>query len=433
VNYYELLNIERGADANEIKRAYFSAVKSHSPDSDPQGFKAVRLAYETLYDPKKRAEYDAYFVTSGDVQNGLLAARSLIRENKYKQAAEFLTELSGKNSDSTDVKRLLAEVLWRMKKSGTAGKMCAELLEKNPSDYDTLLLRARIAESMRHIDKANDYYNDAVKADPSNPKAWIEYMHYSFSNADWQVSDVFYRAMEQDINMFRDDYVMYLTASHNNNLFNSEDYLKYYDKFAEFYISDKNPEEDVYPHLMGLMPKFLEKAELIPFVEKILPTLEKSKQYSDEDEESFKYIHSSVMLYKLESDKRIHDVLNDLTVFLLLEDKNKDKNEQRSMEIYIVYNLVLLRPSIKILMNEYPEFFKLNQAFYLDALNEKKEDFLIDKYAAIHKKIKPGFNFYYDGDETEEETPYRREAPKIGRNDPCPCGSGKKYKKCCGA
>ena len=22
---------------------------------------------------------------------------------------------------------------------------------------------------------------------------------------------------------------------------------------------------------------------------------------------------------------------------------------------------------------------------------------------------------------------------KVGRNDPCPCGSGKKYKKCCGA
>jgi preprotein translocase subunit SecA len=26
----------------------------------------------------------------------------------------------------------------------------------------------------------------------------------------------------------------------------------------------------------------------------------------------------------------------------------------------------------------------------------------------------------------------RREAPKVGRNDPCPCGSGKKYKQCCG-
>ena len=28
--------------------------------------------------------------------------------------------------------------------------------------------------------------------------------------------------------------------------------------------------------------------------------------------------------------------------------------------------------------------------------------------------------------------PYRPDARKIGRNDPCPCGSGKKYKKCCG-
>jgi preprotein translocase subunit SecA len=26
-----------------------------------------------------------------------------------------------------------------------------------------------------------------------------------------------------------------------------------------------------------------------------------------------------------------------------------------------------------------------------------------------------------------------RSGDKVGRNDPCPCGSGKKYKKCCGA
>ena len=29
--------------------------------------------------------------------------------------------------------------------------------------------------------------------------------------------------------------------------------------------------------------------------------------------------------------------------------------------------------------------------------------------------------------------PFRREAARIGRNDPCSCGSGRKYKKCCGA
>lgn len=37
-------------------------------------------------------------------------------------------------------------------------------------------------------------------------------------------------------------------------------------------------------------------------------------------------------------------------------------------------------------------------------------------------------------DHGHEHTPtFVREGPKIGRNDPCPCGSGKKWKKCCGA
>ncbi len=36
-----------------------------------------------------------------------------------------------------------------------------------------------------------------------------------------------------------------------------------------------------------------------------------------------------------------------------------------------------------------------------------------------------------DGEYVEINEPYRAPA-KVGRNEPCPCGSGKKYKKCCG-
>ncbi len=32
----------------------------------------------------------------------------------------------------------------------------------------------------------------------------------------------------------------------------------------------------------------------------------------------------------------------------------------------------------------------------------------------------------------QPESQFTRAAPRTGRNDPCPCGSGKKYKKCCG-
>ncbi|MGE4553241.1 MAG: preprotein translocase subunit SecA [Desulfovibrionaceae bacterium] len=48
-----------------------------------------------------------------------------------------------------------------------------------------------------------------------------------------------------------------------------------------------------------------------------------------------------------------------------------------------------------------------------------------------HKEDK---NLQYAGGESGPKKPktVRREAAKVGRNDPCPCGSGKKYKKCCG-
>jgi SEC-C motif domain protein len=64
--------------------------------------------------------------------------------------------------------------------------------------------------------------------------------------------------------------------------------------------------------------------------------------------------------------------------------------------------------------------------------------------ATFRKSQKDGHWTFADGDahvhqegqghhHHEAQAPVVRESPKIGRNDPCPCGSGKKYKKCCAA
>jgi SEC-C motif-containing protein len=49
---------------------------------------------------------------------------------------------------------------------------------------------------------------------------------------------------------------------------------------------------------------------------------------------------------------------------------------------------------------------------------------------ASFKKIDGAWHFM-NGEVQKQET-VKRDAPKVGRNDPCTCGSGKKYKKCCG-
>jgi uncharacterized protein len=47
-----------------------------------------------------------------------------------------------------------------------------------------------------------------------------------------------------------------------------------------------------------------------------------------------------------------------------------------------------------------------------------------------------GFRDHFRGETRAEffaaHTPFVRSGPKVSRNDPCPCGSGRKYKKCCG-
>jgi len=64
-------------------------------------------------------------------------------------------------------------------------------------------------------------------------------------------------------------------------------------------------------------------------------------------------------------------------------------------------------------------------------------DLFRDRYARIKEVGKrvamlPDIDEGGEWDTPSPPEPIRREQPKVGRNDPCPCGSGKKYKKCCG-
>ena len=58
-------------------------------------------------------------------------------------------------------------------------------------------------------------------------------------------------------------------------------------------------------------------------------------------------------------------------------------------------------------------------ADYLYSLEQWEDILGEEKMAQIAKEYK-------------QSRTVRRATPKIGRNDPCPCGSGKKYKHCCG-
>jgi uncharacterized protein len=62
---------------------------------------------------------------------------------------------------------------------------------------------------------------------------------------------------------------------------------------------------------------------------------------------------------------------------------------------------------------------------------EKREEVIVHMAAGLVQAYR-----YFRAQRRAGASAHRSEPPrnasKIGRNDPCPCGSGKKYKKCCG-
>ena len=78
---------------------------------------------------------------------------------------------------------------------------------------------------------------------------------------------------------------------------------------------------------------------------------------------------------------------------------------------------------------------------YLRTQGDKVDNYLNIQYQDFPERLKRELDTHkvknHDLPEIEEwndelpQLPHIKESPDIGRNEPCPCGSGKKYKKCC--
>ncbi|MCU7839825.1 MAG: SEC-C domain-containing protein [Candidatus Thiodiazotropha sp. (ex Lucinoma annulata)] len=61
-----------------------------------------------------------------------------------------------------------------------------------------------------------------------------------------------------------------------------------------------------------------------------------------------------------------------------------------------------------------------------------KEKGVVRPHHEISRFLKQDGDWYFVDGQLVPPKPEMRKQPKVGRNEPCPCGSGKKFKKCCG-
>ncbi len=120
---------------------------------------------------------------------------------------------------------------------------------------------------------------------------------------------------------------------------------------------------------------------------------------------------------------------------------NKVETDDERLQLLAMENYIIrerLMGQTRKVKEKYPRLYALHGAFFQRLLIEKNRTKMLDENFSGISKLKHRIT---DGDLTfiadEDDDPVKpvpvRVGPKIGRNDPCPCGSGKKYKKCCGA
>jgi uncharacterized protein YecA (UPF0149 family) len=114
-------------------------------------------------------------------------------------------------------------------------------------------------------------------------------------------------------------------------------------------------------------------------------------------------------------------------------EEDDDEIEIAAMEFEILNEKSTYDPQLRRLRQEFPELYVLHSSFFNEALRTRDpEKMLYQRAKKVHKHNRET-GFFEENPEDAPPQPVRRAEPKVGRNDPCPCGSGKKYKKCCGA
>ena len=79
--------------------------------------------------------------------------------------------------------------------------------------------------------------------------------------------------------------------------------------------------------------------------------------------------------------------------------------------------------------------FQVQEEHFRSVFEEVPQEFVHEEYSSFNEVKKQKRVPSKEKAETKvivSQGTYKREGRKIGRNEPCPCGSGKKYKHCCG-
>ena len=455
---YRILGLEPGADPNEMKKAYFRQLRKHSPEKDPEGFQKLRAAYERLQKQEPEEEVPVFPPFQTKIEEYFAQQIENCKRNGDWALQRDTAEEACRHFPGNVY--FLYQLVIAQRETGNTGKAVknAQLLVKNDPEnrwYQRELAMAYAKRGFhtkawpvfekaygmgcRDMDFLWVYANECMETGETDrlPSLLKRYVHtereldkkeiarvrhsldilVSACNMGWgegkwdfqEEFDLVCRLIEKYPSLIREemedwaatlDYAIYLIKPGNGNAIKAEKAFS----LLRAQASDKDTIADVEERRKNCIWKlFDEDSRIGRAIRLMMDAAEETGSVVG------KFSRTDSMLCMI---REREEVLAQLPVL--------EKEYPSFYSIVEPYTSQLKQDEITIaqlkdrLMTEMRaalEKYSINSV-YMDWFPEEKEK-------VFGKKLSTG-----------EET-YRRRNKKIGRNDPCPCGSGKKFKQCC--
>jgi tetratricopeptide (TPR) repeat protein len=444
-SHYEVLGVSAAAGDDEIKRAYFGLVRKYQPDLFPEEFKEIRAAYETLRDGQKRAEYDAIGHLPDSVAPLFHEALRLDRLGRRGKAAELYRIILKSHPELDHVREEYAFSLSADDKTGKAVEEWEELCRRQPQNPQYVRELGVCYFDRGWHKKAMTEARRALTLDRSSISGWSLLLSCTvenfkgapglWNNIDKIVNEALEALKDVKTNEWKKIplHAYGVFAAGIEKIGNAGKHIREIIRLTrEGGREGRNSGQEALLEILILIPAN-SLAALYPDLKQLADLL---PDLPEPVRERLNVIRLGFEIESLEKNN-FHEIFYDLFMILNSDiEEEGDELELTAMEYHLLEDKKTFEPQIRRLKEEFPELYALHGAFFDAALRVRDPEKMLYQRMKKYKKLTQKNAAYDDEDDDPYSPPsktVRRSQPKVGRNDPCPCGSGKKYKHCCGA
>lgn len=372
-NFYEVLEIDQQATQQEIKKGYIKLLRKYPPEKNPEEYKTIREAYDTLRDDESKKNYDISLEYGPKLEELEKDGRNYLEDEDYDNAIYSFKKLLMLNPEFALARKLLGQTFLKKRKYKRAINEYIKLLNSYPENIEYICNLGYCYELTGNLEKAERLYKKAYEIDIDDKEAigWLINLYWSqklYKKAELLLKNEINKDGKLDFN----DYYSYSKLI-ENYIYMDEPYkvINLIEDIKKIIPNDSQIKNNVSWDFKRL-GHILYNAKRYNFSEILLKL---SKAFNQDSNEDIDNMINIALLYKL-TDNLLNDdkidgiVKGPLYYYMHGNDENQKERDENLEEvfscfsIYTIENAEILNDSLSRIKEYYIELYEENKKLY---------------------------------------------------------------------